>query len=123
MQKQTIIKIYVVSFLTTVLMFTLFLFLNNYFDGNIWINMQTSHSRIVGEYCELDSTNDFFHQTINTYSNLGYFFFGMIAVLVSFYDKKNKNKTTKNAIQQFPLISFFFGCCLIYLCFGSTFFR
>ena len=85
--------------------------------------MQTSHSRIVGEYCELDRTNDFFHQTINTYSNLGYFFLGMIVVLVSIYDRKNKNKTRTNALQQFHLISFLFGCCLIYLCIGSAFFH
>lgn len=104
-------------------MFCVFLFLNNYFDGNAWNGMKISKSALTVEYCELNQTDNFFHQTVNTYSNLAYFFLGMIAILVSFVDAKNKDQSTKNLIQQFPLISFFFGCCLVYLCFGSAFFH
>jgi hypothetical protein len=60
---------------------------------------------------------------MNTYSNLMYFFLGCIVVLVSFYDRKVQMSVEKNALQQFPLLSFFFGCCLMYLCLGSSFFH
>lgn len=123
MTKQTIIRIYVISFLTTVLMLCVFLFLNNYFDGSAWNGMKICQSRLTGVYCELDRVNDFFHQTINTYSNLVYFFLGTIVVQIALHDKKNKKNINQNLLQQFPLISFFFGCCLIYLCLASAFFH
>ena len=123
MQKQTIIKIYSTALLITITMLCIFIYLNIHFDGTFWNGMQLSKSALTVEYCELNQTDKFFHQTMNTYSNLTYFFLGMIVIIVSLYDAKNTNKSAKNAIQQFPLISFFFGCCLIYLCFGSAFFH
>lgn len=123
MQKSIIIRIYVRALLATITLLLFFNFLNNYFDGSVWNGMQISKSALTVEYCELNQTNKLFHQNMNTYSNLAYFFLGMIVILISFVDKKNKNKQNKNLIQQFPLLSFFFGCCLIYLCFGSAFFH
>lgn len=123
MQKSIMIRIYVTALLATITLLLFFIFLNHYFDGSVWNGMQISKSALTVEYCELNQTNKLFHQNMNTYSNLAYFFLGMIAVLISLIDKKNKSKQDKNPIQQFPLISFFFGCCLIYLCFGSSFFH
>ena len=120
---QTIIRIYAISFLTTFLMFCVFLFCNNYFDYSAWNGMKICYSRLTGVYCELDRVNDFFHQKINTYSNLVYFFLGMIVVQIALHDRNNKENPPQNLIQQFPLISFFFGCCLIYLCLASAFFH
>lgn len=104
-------------------MLFIFAFLNHHFDGTVWDGMQISKSALSVEYCELNQTNKLFHQTMNTYSNLGYFFLGMLAIMISLYDKKNEDDSTKNPIQQFPLVSFFFGLCLVYLCFGSAFFH
>jgi len=122
MQKSTIYKIYGIALLTTSAMLLLFVFLNLHFDGSIWQTMQQSKSALTAEYCELDHYAHFFRQSINTYSNLAYFFLGMIAVLISFYDKTDKIEN-KNLVQQFPFISCFFGVCLIYLSIGSAFFH
>jgi hypothetical protein len=92
MQKSTIYKIYGIALLTTSAMLLLFVFLNLHYDGSIWQTMQQSKSALTAEYCELDHYAHFFRQSINTYSNLAYFFLGMIAVLISFYDKKIKQK-------------------------------
>ena len=122
MQKSTIYKIYGIALLTTSALLLLFVFLNLHFDGSIWQTMQQSKSALTAEYCELDHYAHFFRQSINTYSNLAYFFLGMIVVLISFYDKKYKTEN-KNLVQQFPFISCFFGVCLIYLSIGSAFFH
>jgi len=123
MQQQTILRIYIISFLATILMFVVFVFFNNYLDGSVWNGMKICDSRINGVYCELDRANDFFHQKINTYSNLFFFFLGIIVIQIAYFDRKDKTIVPKNLIQQFPLISFFFGCCLIYLCLASSFFH
>ena len=123
MQKSATYKIYAHALLLTLALLLFYLFLNHYYDGSIWQSMQQSKSAITGEYCELDQSKHFFRQTMNTYSNLGYFFLGCIVVLVSFYDRKTPVSIEKNALQQFPLLSFFFGCCLMYLCFCSSFFH
>ena len=122
MQKSTIYKIYGIALLTTSAMLLLFVFLNLHYDGSFWQTMQQSKSALTVEYCELDHHAHFFRQSINTYSNLAYFFLGMIVVLISFYDKKDKTEN-KNLVQQFPFISCFFGVCLIYLSIGSAFFH
>lgn len=116
-------KIYGVSLLATLCLCSVYASLNHHLDGSIWQTMQQSKSALTIEYCELDQTSSFFRQTMNTYSNLMYFFLGLIVVLISFYDYKNRQEKDTNLIQQFPLLSFFFGCCLIYLCFGSSFFH
>ncbi len=123
MKRQTILRIYTISFLTMALVFVVFLFFNNFLDGSVWNGMKMCQSRINGVYCELDRANDFFHHKINTYSNLFFFFFGIIVVQIAFFDTKNKTDIPKNLIEQFPLISFFFGACLIYLGIASSFFH
>lgn len=107
----------------TIAMLFVFLYLNHNLDGGYWQDLQQSKSALTAEYCELDQTTHFFRQTINTYSNLMYFFLGLIVVLFGIYDRKNENINQQNPIQQFPTISILFGCCLIYLCFGSSFFH
>lgn len=104
-------------------MLFIFIYLNYNLDGSYWQDMQQSKSALTVEYCELDQASHFFRQTINTYSNLMYFFLGLIIVLFGIYDRKNKNENHQNAIQQFPTISILLGGCLMYLCFGSSFFH
>lgn len=104
-------------------MLLIFLSLNHHFDGNYWQTMQQSKSALTAEYCELDQSTHFFRQTMNTYSNLGYFFLGMIALLVGLHDRKNNKPSAPNLLQGFPAISILFGCCLMYLCISSAFFH
>lgn len=123
MHRHNILKIYAIAFTATLLLLFLFIYLNHHFDGTYWETMQQSKSALTAEYCELDQSAHFFRQTINTYSNLMYFFLGMISFLIGLYDRKNYLVSNQNPIQQFPSISILFGCCLMYLCFGSTFFH
>ena len=122
MPKKIVLKIYGIALLATILMLLVFIFLNHYFDGSFWSGMKISKSALTTEYCELNNTSMFFHQRMNTYSNLSYFFLGIIVLLVSLYDKKDKSGN-KNLLQQFPLLSFFYGMSLVYLCIGSSFFH
>jgi len=123
MQKSTVFKIYAIAFLATIVMLLCYIYLNAYYNGNLWKAMIPSKSALTAEYCELDQATHFFRQTINTYSNLGYFFLGVIVILISLYDNKNPEFINTNLLQQFPTLSALFGCCLVYLCFGSTFFH
>lgn len=120
MPKKVIYRIYSISFLATLCLLSVYIYLNHHYDGSIWQTLQPSKSALTGEYCEQDNVTHFFRQRMNTYSNLLYCFLGMLVVLIAYHDKKER---TGNQLQQFPLLSFFFGCCLIYLCFGSSFFH
>lgn len=104
-------------------MLFVFMYLNNHLNGSYWQTFQQSKSALNAEYCELDQSTHFFRQTMNTYSNLMYFFLGMIAFLIGLYDHKSNQEADQNLVQQFPAISIFFGCCLMYLCLGSAFFH
>ena len=94
---------------------------NHFLDGSCWIGMQLSQTVAKHEYCEFSNMDAFFRQSMNSYSNLAYFFLGMILILTGISDHRGKNK--KNVITQFPALSVLFGSCLVYLCFGSTFFH
>lgn len=115
-------------FLGTALIFTLGMIaiwacLNTWLSGNIWYGMTVSKSALTVEYCEFNHTEKFFHQSMNTYSNLAYFFFGILVLQIAQYDFKNKENTTQNRLEKFPLLSALMGCCFIYLSFGSAFFH
>ncbi|MCB0507908.1 MAG: ceramidase domain-containing protein [Bacteroidetes bacterium] len=116
-------KIFSSSFGCTLILLCIYAYLNKHLNGDFWQTMQQSRSALTAEYCELDQVTHFFRQTINTYSNLSYFFLGCIILGIGIFDLKNKNSATKNSIQHFPALSILFGCCLIYLCFGSSFFH
>ncbi len=123
MSKQIAFRIYGISLAATLCLLSIYIFLNHHYDGSIWQTMQQSKSALTGEYCEQDNTSHFFRQRMNTYSNLLYFFLGSIVVLISIFDRRKSDKLEKNSLQLFPSLSFFFGCCLMYLCFGSSFFH
>ncbi|TAE31035.1 MAG: hypothetical protein EAZ91_08625 [Cytophagales bacterium] len=102
-------------------MVLVYFLLNQVLDGRVWDEMVVSNSSLKGEYCELNNHERFFHQSSNTYSNLFFFFFGILICLVAREDFKNKN--AENRMQQFPELSMLMGFCFIYLCFGSSFFH
>jgi hypothetical protein len=97
--------------------------LNEFLPAYIWDGMTISKSALTVEYCEFNNVNKFFHQPMNTYSNLSYFFFGVLIIQIAWEDYKNHNKKTLNRMEQFPLLSALMGIYFIYLCFGSAFFH
>lgn len=104
-------------------MFVFWLGLNTTLNGNIWAGMQVSKSALTVEYCEFNRTDRFFHQPMNTYSNLAYFFLGVLVLQIAFSDYKNRNLSSANRLEAFPLLSVLVGLCFVYLSFGSAFFH
>lgn len=107
----------------TAVMFLIYFLLNALLTGAVWNGMTISKSALTVEYCEFNDVPRFFHQLMNTYSNLVYFFFGVFIWLLAQHDLKNKVIAQQNRLQQFPLLSFLMGGCFIYLSFGSAFFH
>ncbi|MBD2703932.1 ceramidase domain-containing protein [Spirosoma sp. BT702] len=107
----------------TLAMIAVFFLLNTTLTGHIWEGMTVSKSALTGEYCEFNDVGNFFHQSVNTYSNLVYFFFGIFICQLALNDHKNQPTVFQNRIQQFPLLSLLMGVCLIYLSVGSAFFH
>lgn len=96
---------------------------NALLDGHIWDGMTISKSALTVEYCEFNNVEKLFHQSMNTYSNLAYFFFGVLIIQIAWEDFKNKAENTQNRLENFPLLSVLMGICFIYLSFGSAFFH
>jgi uncharacterized membrane protein len=97
--------------------------LDLFLDSEIWMGMKVSQSAIQVEYCEFNHPDRFFHQPINTYSNIVYFFLGLIVLQWGLKDLKSKHNNLENSISRFPAISILAGICLMYLGIGSAFFH
>ena len=122
MNKSLFIKQIGISALFTMGMIVLWMLLNTFLSGSVWDGMVISNSALKVEYCEFNNVADFFHQKLNTYSNLAYFFFGVIVIQIGLNDSKNNNLNL-NRLERFPALSVLYGFCLIYLSFGSAFFH
>jgi hypothetical protein len=107
----------------TITMLLIWIGLNAFISGNIWDGMVISKSALTVEYCEFNNVNRLFHQSMNTYSNLAYFFFGILIIQIALEDHKIRHREGLNRMQQFPALSALMGICFIYLCFGSAFFH
>ncbi len=114
-------KLLIRSFIATVTMLLIWFGLNQTLDGSIWQGMTISQSAVKVEYCEFNNPDRFFHQSMNTYSNLVYFFLGILICQIAWWDYKNRN--FENRLANFPLLSALMGFCFIYLGFGSAFFH
>jgi predicted membrane channel-forming protein YqfA (hemolysin III family) len=123
MSKQVLYKCLFRSGYFTAAMVLIGLVLNTYLDGTVWDGMTLSKSALTAEYCEFSHVDKLFHQSMNTYSNVAYFFFGVLIVQIALADYKNRGTHTLNRLAQFPLLSAFMGACFIYLSFGSAFFH
>jgi hypothetical protein len=123
MSKPLFYKILLRSCYASIGIILFFFALNSNLNGSVWQGMTISKSALTVEYCELNQVDKFFHQTMNTYSNIFYFFFGILILQIAFEDYKNRGLQTLNRLQQFPLLSALVGFCFIYLCFGSAFFH
>ncbi|MDB5243184.1 MAG: hypothetical protein JWP57_3809 [Spirosoma sp.] len=104
-------------------MVIVYLLLNTILTGHVWDRMVVSKSALTVEYCEFNNVDKFFHQSMNTYSNIIYFFFGIFICQLTWADYKNKERSYQNRLQQFPALSFLMGGSFIYLSVGSAFFH
>ncbi|QMW04303.1 ceramidase domain-containing protein [Spirosoma foliorum] len=116
-------KLVVRSFFVTLGMLAVWWGLDSFFNGSVWDGMVVSKSALVVEYCEFNHVDKFFHQPMNTYSNLAYFFFGVLIVQIAYDDYKNDGLKRQNRLESFPMLSALMGICFIYLGFGSAFFH
>jgi hypothetical protein len=96
---------------------------NTMLNGSVWEGMTISQSAVKVEYCEFNHVDKLFHQPMNTYSNIAYFFFGVLILQWAWEDYKKRGQNTLNRLQQFPLLSALMGFCFVYLSFGSAFFH
>jgi Ceramidase len=123
MSKQLFLRFLGTAFFFTLGMVAIWACLNTCLSGIIWEGMTISKSALTVEYCEFNNVEKLFHQSMNTYSNLAYFFFGVLLLQIAKYDFNNNKNTSQNRFEKFPLLSALMGCCFIYLSFGSAFFH
>jgi hypothetical protein len=119
MNKQILIR----SILATIAMLLVWIGFNQILDGSIWEGMTISQSAVKVEYCEFNNPDRLFHQSMNTYSNLVYFFLGILICQIALRDYKNRGLNSENRLANFPLLSGLMGICFVYLSFGSAFFH
>lgn len=123
MEKQLWYSFLMRAFFSTLGMWAVWFGANAFLNGDVWAGMVISKSALTAEYCEFNNVARFFHQRMNTYSNLGYFFFGVVILQIGLEDRKNRGLKPQNRLEAFPLLSVLMGICFIYLCFGSAFFH
>jgi hypothetical protein len=123
MSKQVIYQLVIRSFIYTLAMLFIWFCSNQFFDGSFWNGMVVSKSALTVEYCEFNNVDRFFHQAMNTYSNLIYFFFGVLVLHIAYRDYKTPTLISNNRLEGFPLLSALMGFSFIYLSFGSAFFH
>ncbi len=114
-------KLLIRSTVITAIMLLIWISLNQLFSGSIWEGMTLSKSALTSEYCEFNNPNKFFRQSMNTYSNLVYFFLGVLICQIAWED--SHSRIFQNRLANFPLLSALMGFCFIYLSFGSAFFH
>ena len=107
----------------TLVMLAIWLLLDATLTAQVWSAMRVSQSALRVEYCEFNHPDRFFHQPINTYSNLAYLFFGLLILLIARQDHRNRHSHQPNRLAGFPLLSALMGGCFVYLSMGSAFFH
>ncbi len=92
-------------------------------DSRVWEGMVVSQSALTVEYCEFNHPERFFHQPVNTYSNLIFFFYGMVVFQLGWKDWKAFTNREANTVRKFPYLSLLLAANFIYLSLGSAFFH
>uniref|UniRef100_UPI004047EF81 ceramidase domain-containing protein n=1 Tax=Algoriphagus sp. TaxID=1872435 RepID=UPI004047EF81 len=111
------------SLLGTGIVFGIALALDNTLDSRVWEGLVVSKSALTVEYCEFNHPERLFHQPVNTYSNLIYFFYGLVVAQLGLKDRKGFSNPKVNTVQKFPLLTMLLAANFIYLSFGSGFFH
>jgi predicted membrane channel-forming protein YqfA (hemolysin III family) len=101
----------------------IFLTLDFLLDSGVWTGMKVSQSAITVEYCEFNHPERLFHQPINTYSNLIYFFYGLVIFQLALKDFNFVRLKEANSVRNAPYLSILLAANFIYLSFGSAFFH
>ena len=109
--------------LGTGILFGIFLALDYFLDSRVWEGMVVSKSALTVEYCEFNHLGRLFHQPVNTYSNLIYFFYGIVAFQLGWKDWKSSANREANTVRRFPYLSLLLAANFIYLSLGSAFFH
>lgn len=109
--------------LGTGILFGIFLALDYSLDSRVWEGMVVSKSALTVEYCEFNHPGRLFHQPVNTYSNLIYFFYGMVVFQLGWKDWKAYANREANTVRRFPYLSLLLAANFIYLSLGSAFFH
>lgn len=107
----------------TSILFGISLALDYFLDSSLWEGMVVSKSALTVEYCEFNHPDRFFHQPINTYSNLIYFFYGLVVFQLALKDMKGLGSVKANTVRNFPYLSLLLAANFIYLSIGSAFFH
>ena len=100
MPLQILKKLLLQSFVCTFAMLMIYYGLNEIFTGSVWEGMTISKSALKVEYCEFNNTHKLFHQSINTYSNVVYFFFGIFICLIAKEDSNSQGLNSKNRLAE-----------------------
>jgi hypothetical protein len=111
------------ALLGTGILFGIALALDYSLDSSVWEGMVVSQSALTVEYCEFNHPERFFHQPVNTYSNLIYFFYGMVVFQLGWKDWKAFTNREANTVRKFPYLSLLLAANFIYLSIGSAFFH
>ena len=111
------------ALLGTGLLLGIFLTLDFLLDSSVWKGMKLSQSALTVEYCEFNHPERLFHQPINTYSNLIYFFYGLVIFQLALKDFKFIGVKGVNSVRYFPYLSILLAANFIYLSIGSAFFH
>jgi predicted membrane channel-forming protein YqfA (hemolysin III family) len=101
----------------------IFLTLDFLLNSSVWTGMKVSQSAITVEYCEFNHPERLFHQPINTYSNLIYFFYGLVIFQLALKDFNFVGIKGVNSVRNAPYLSILLAANFIYLSFGSAFFH
>ena len=109
--------------LATGLLLGIALSLDFVLDSSVWTGMKVSQSAVTVEYCEFNHPERLFHQPINTYSNLIYFFYGLLVFQLALKDLKLVELKGVNSVRSSPYLSILLAANFIYLSFGSAFFH
>jgi len=111
------------ALLGTGVLFGIFMALDYSLDSRVWEGMVISKSALTVEYCELNHPERLFHQPMNTYSNLIYFFYGLMVFQLGWKDWKAFANREANTVGKFPYLSLLLAANFIYLSLGSAFFH
>jgi len=111
------------ALLGTGILFGIALALDYSLDSRVWEGMVVSQSALTVEYCEFNHPERFFHQPVNTYSNLIFFFYGMVVFQLGWKDWKAFTNREANTVRKFPYLSLLLAANFIYLSIGSAFFH
>ncbi len=111
------------ALLGTGLLFGIFLTLDFLLDSSVWTGMKVSQSAITVEYCEFNHPERLLHQPMNTYSNLIYFFYGLVIFQLAWKDFNFFGVKGVNSVRYSPYLSLLLAANFIYLSFGSAFFH